>query len=256
MNFFFGLNNSLLDSTLTIPRFQNSSRTKKQYKIYELQIINKKWTVNALQVSEHNKNFYEIDSGLIHNENIFFLATEDEILEIKNNNYSKLLNLNKFTHTSPAFRANLQVSNNSGGFSSYQSEYPFQMVKIKGSILSSLNSLCNRSADHNIIFLKNIYELPIQDEFGIYFINLKTKKVLKKMAGLTNYMNEFVVEKELIQPEIFLFTDKFIGIPIFCSIKDNHISLEHSNPPHEYIMSKDRYKTVNALKNEFHEIIS
>ena len=80
-------------------------------------------------------------------------TTKEEILELEKNNHSRLLNLNNYTDTSPAFRANLQVSIKGGGFSSYQSEYPFDMVTKKGSILSSLSSLCNRSADENIIFL-------------------------------------------------------------------------------------------------------
>ena len=71
------------------------------------------------------------------------------------------------------------------------------MVTKKGSILSSLSSLCNRSADENIIFLKNIYELPIQDEFGVFFVNLKTKKVLKREVVLTNFLNEIIVGKRV-----------------------------------------------------------
>jgi len=130
------------------------------------------------------------------------------------------------------------------------------MVSKKGSILSPLLSLCNKDADENIIFFKNIYESPIQEEFGVFFVNLKTKKVLKKMIGITNFLNEIIVEKEFIHPEVFLFTDKFIGIPIFCSIKNKHISLEHSSAPHEDMMSKDKFRIINELKKEFREIIS
>ena len=68
--------------------------------------------------------------------------------------------------------------------------------------------------------------------------------------------NEIIVEKDFIKPEVFMFTDKYIGIPIFCSIKNKHISLEHTHPPHEYIMSVDRFSVVNELKKEFGEIIN
>ena len=256
MNFFFGIKSSIIVSKLTIPRFQNSNRTNKKYKVFQLQISNKRWKITNLNDIELNRDFYQIDSSLIDNRNIFCLATKEEILEFEKNNYSKLINLNNFTDTSPDFRANLQLSFLDGGFSSYQSEYPFNMTIKKGSILSSLSSLCNRDADKNIIFLKNIYELPIQDEFGIFFVNLKTKKILKKIVGITNFLNEIVVEKEFIHPEVFLFTDKYVGIPIFCSIKDKHISLEHTHPPHTYILSKDRFRIVNELKKEFRAIIS
>ncbi len=130
------------------------------------------------------------------------------------------------------------------------------MVTKKGSILSSLSSLCNKNADQNIIFFKNIYELPIQEEFCVFFVNIKTMKVLKKEVVSTNFLNEIIVEKEFIKPEVFLFTDKYIGIPIFCSIQNKHISFEHTHPPHEYIMSEDRFKLVSELKKEFSEIIN
>ena len=154
------------------------------------------------------------------------------------------------------FRANLQVSIKGGGFSSYQSEYPFHMVTKRGSILSPLSSLCNKSADRNILFLKNIYELPVHDEFGVFFVNLKTKRVLKREVAVTNFMNEIIVEKDFIKPEVFMFTDKYIGVPVFCSIKGKHISLEHTHPPHEYIMGVDRFRIVSELKKEFSDIIN
>ncbi|SVE56809.1 uncharacterized protein METZ01_LOCUS509663, partial [marine metagenome] len=190
MNFFFGVKSSIIDSTLTIPRFRNSNRTKKKYMVFQLEISNNKWKIKNLSDIELNKDFYKIDSSLINNENIFCLATKEEILELEKNNHSRLMNLNNYTDTSPAFRANLQVSIKDGGFSSFQSEYPFSMVTKKGSILSPLSSLCNRNADENIIFLKNIIELPIQDEFGVFFVNLKTKRVLKREVAVTNFLNE------------------------------------------------------------------
>ena len=256
MNYFFGIKNSFLNSKLTIPRFQYSNPTKKEYMLFQLEIINQSWKISNLSNIDLNSDFYKIGSSLIGNGNIFCLATKAEILELEKNNYSKLVNFNNFTDTIPDYRANLQVSIEGGGFSSYQSEYPFSMVTKKGSILSALSSLCNKNADQNIIFFKNIYELPIQEEFCVFFVNIKTMKVLKKEVVSTNFLNEIIVEKEFIKPEVFLFTDKYIGIPIFCSIQDKHISFEHTHPPHEYIMSEDKFKLVSELKKEFSEIIN
>ena len=256
MNYFFGIKNSFLNSKLTIPRFQNSNPTKKEYMLFQLEIINQSWKISNLNNIDLNSDFYKIGSSLIGNGNIFCLATKAEILELEKNNYSKLVNFNNFTDTIPGYRANLQVSIEGGGFSSYQSDYPFSMVTKKGSILSALSSLCNKNADQNIIFFKNIYELPIQEEFCVFFVNIKTMKVLKKEVVSTNFLNEIIVEKEFIKPEVFLFTDKYIGVPIFCSIQDKHISFEHTHPPHEYIMNEDRFKLVSELKKEFSEIIN
>ena len=256
MNYFFGIKNSFLNSKLTIPRFQNSNPTKKEYMLFQLEIINQSWKISNLSNIDLNSDFYKIGSSLIGNGNIFCLATKAEILELEKNNYSKLVNFNNYTDTLPDYRANLQVSIEGGGFSSYQSEYPFSMVTKKGSILSSVSSLCNKNADQNIIFFKNIYELPIQENFCVFFVNIKTMKVLKKEVVSTNFLNEIIVEKEFIKPEVFLFSDKYIGVPIFCSIQDKHISLEHTHPPHEFIMSEDKFKLVSELKKEFSEIIN
>ena len=167
MNFFFGVKNFILNSQLTIPRFQNSKPTKKKYLIYQIKIINGEWKVNHMIHAELNKDFYQVNSNFIDNEDIFCLATKDEIIKLEKYNNSRLLNLNDYTDTSPNFRSNLQVSIKGGGFSSYQSEYPFRMVKTKGSILSPLSSLCNINADQNIIFLEIFmnYRFMINLEF-------------------------------------------------------------------------------------------
>ena len=72
----------------------------------------------------------------------------------------------------------------------------------------------------------------------------------------TNYTNMIDVKKEIIKPEIFLITDIFIGVPLFVSIKDKHLSFEHTHPPHEYIMSQDKYQKIAELKKEISEIIN
>lgn len=171
------------------------------------------------------------------------------------NQFTKLISFNNFTETSPAFRANLEISIINGGFSSYQSDYPYSMIEKKGNVLSSINSLANSLAETNRIYFKNIYELPINKEFDIFFVDIDKRKVLKKVKALTNKTNEIEIEKKYIKPNIYLFSDKYIGIPIYVSIDNNHISMEHTHPPHEYILSKDRFRIVSDKKNEIYEII-
>jgi hypothetical protein len=255
MNFFYGIRNSIIDSKITIPRFQSLNDSIKNCSLYQLEISNQRWKITSLNDCEISESFYSINGNLINNENIFCLATQEEILELKKNNYSKLVDFNKHTD-STFFRANLQVSIKGGGFSSYQSEYPFSMVTKKGSILSPLSSLLDINANENIIFLKNIYEMPVHDKFKVFFVNFKTKKVLKQITVLTNCLNEINVEKDFIKPEVFLYTDKYLGVPMFCSISNMHLSLEHSHPPHEYIHGHNKFKIVSDLKKEFNEIIN
>ena len=87
MNFFFGVKSSIINSTLTIPRFQNLSFTKKKYEVFELQINSGKWEFKVLRDIEVNKDFYKIDSSLIKKENIFCLATKNEMLELEKNEF-------------------------------------------------------------------------------------------------------------------------------------------------------------------------
>ena len=256
MNFFFGVKSSLLDSKLTIPRFQNSGLRSNNYHLFQLRIKSKKWSINQMANIESNADFYIVNKNYIDRDSFFFLATFEDAKFFEYTHGEKLINFNSYTDTKPSYRANLQVSNFNGGFSSYQSEYPFSMTSKNGNILSPLGTLLNKKADKNIIFFQNIYELPIQEKFSIYFINYRSKQILHKVEALSNSLNEIVVDHKLINPDIFLFSDKFIGVPIYCSILDNHISFEHTHPPHEYILSENKFKIVSQLKKEFNEIIN
>ena len=163
-------------------------------------------------------------------------------------------NFNNFTETSPAYRANLKIILRNGGFSSYQSEYPYSMITKKGSILSSIHSLANVDADSNYVFVKNIYEKPIQKKFTAFLVNIKTKKIEEKFDIKTNFTNSLKLNKNLIKPEIFLFTKNFLGIPIYASVKNKHVSFEHTHPPHEYILSNNKFNIIRNLKEEVNEI--
>ena len=116
--------------------------------------------------------------------------------------------MNSYTESTPAFRANLKIKNQEGGFSSYQSEYPFSMVTKKGSIISSLNSLTNIDADINQVFIKNIYEYPVFRSFMLYFVDIEKNKVVFKKDIKTNTTNIINIRKEFIKSDIFLFTKR------------------------------------------------
>ena len=76
---------------------------------------------------------------------------------------------NKFTETSPAFRANFIIKKINGGFSSYQSEYPFNMTTKNGSITSGTASLTSKNANKNYIIFRNIFIEPIERPFIPFF---------------------------------------------------------------------------------------
>ena len=253
MNFFFGINNNYFKSEIQIPLFQNRNFRKQNLKLFKVYPKNNKWILKEIVNKKINNYFCILKNQDISSNDIFFL-TQNEIFD--KFDQDKLKNFDTFTETYPEFRANLKLYLNNGGFSSYQSEYPYGMITKKGSILSSVSALANSEAEENYILIRNIYEKPIEDNFGVYLLNIVTKKVEQKFEVKTNYTNCIKIEKKYIKPEIFLTTDKYLCIPMYVSIKNNFLSFEHTHPPHEYILSKNKFKKVSDLKKEINEIIN
>ena len=255
MNYFFGFKNESFYSELTIPKFRN--RDKKQNKsqlLYSANANNGKWFIKKINCQE-NDNFYFLKQKDIKEDIFFFLATMKEIENFYKTDQKKLINFNSYSDTWPAFRSNLRIMNQQGGFSSYQSEYPYSMSTKKGSIISSVDLLLNKNAEKNFILFVNIFVEPLKEKFDIFLINLKKKIKLKKFVGVTNQTNFIEISKEHIHQDIYIFTKDFIGIPIFLSEKNYNISFEHTQPPHEYLIGKDKFAKVKQLKEKANEII-
>ncbi len=256
MNFFFGVKNNFLNCRLTIPRFQNKGKKNLRYRVYNAEPHEEKWQINNTNC-DYDENFFYIENNLINNRNFFFLSTDQEIIRFKSLNSDKLVNLNKFTDTSPIeFRCNLSISIPDKGFSSYQSEYPLTMAEKNGSILSPVSSLLDPNADKNILFFRNIYCKPITDSSKLYIVDIHHKKVLETFQIKKNHSTEIQIDKDLINSTSYIFTENIIGIPLFISIKNDHLSFEHTHPPHLYILTPDRFKVVTKLKNEIRQIIN
>jgi hypothetical protein len=253
MNYFFGVNNSEFKSEIQIPTFKNRYPNYTNISLFKGYAKDNKWHFEELKNNKINNDFFLLKNEEISNKDIFFLALKKDLI---NYNFLELKNFNNFTDTKPAYRANFKIILNNGGFSSYQSEYPFSMIKKRGTILSSVYSIANQDADKNYIFIKNIYVEPIYDSFKAYIVNIKNKKIEETISVKTNYTNSFELNKLLIKPEIFLVTSNYIGIPMYVSVKNKHVSFEHTHPPHEYILSNDKFEKISKIKKKINEIIS
>lgn len=253
MNFFYGISNDLFKSEIQIPLFQNRNFKKSNLRLFRTYPKNNKWHLQEISSKKIKDYFYILKNEDISSNEIFFLA-EEKILDKFDN--KKLKKFNNFTDTSPAFRANFKIYLKEGGFSSYQSEYPYSMATKKGTILSSISSLANPDADKNYILIRNIFEEPIEENFKAYLVNYETKIVEEEFEIKTNYTNCIEINNKLIKPEIFLITNKYLGIPMYVSVKNNFLSFEHTHPPHEYIWSENKFLKVTNLKKEINEIIS
>ncbi len=256
MNFFFGIQNNLFSSKLEIPIFKNDGTFLEETILYKLKIQDLEWKIEIFDKSKKNNFFFHVNSSDVNNNDIFFIGRHENLKKFKSN---KLIVLNEFTSLVPHgyhYRSNLRVNINKGGFSSYQSDYPYKMTPVKGSVVTSLASVTNFNADKNYIFFKNIYELPIQENFKIYIVDLKEKKIKTFFEAKTNYSNFFEIKKEYILPEMFLVSKNYVGIPIYISEKNGQISMEHTNPPTSNILNSDRIDIVKKFKRELNEIIN
>lgn len=256
MNYFFGIKSKLFDTKLTIPKFQNKKKITNQLLLYQASIYENNWKTQKLSGYTEDANFFYLNQKILDNHKIFFISDEKKSDELNNISHSELKSFDNFTKTNPSYRANIKLSNTAGGFSSYQSDYPFNMISKKGSILSSLSILTDKFADKNILLLRNIYKRPFYESFYAYFINNKLNKIIHKEKIFTNQTNFIDLPAEFLSNEIYLFTSEYLCIPLYVSIKNNNISFEHTHPPHEYILSEDRYIKIANLKKKFHEIIN
>lgn len=257
MNYFFGIKSKYIDCEIKIPTFKNNGERIRNPILISCEIKNDKWFLKRLEINLKN-DFFVIGNHQIDNEKIFFI---DDGKFFKETNIEKGIFLNEIqdfnclTDTEPQFRCNLKIYNNSG-FSSYQSEYPFKMINRSGNILSPIFPLLNKDSKNNLIFLKNIYFKPICEKFDVYLVDIKKMTIIDKYLAVTNKTNEIEIDYQLIKEDHYIFSKNFIGIPIYVSIHNNAISMEHTHPPHHYIISNDKYKTVSKLKKKINEIVN
>jgi hypothetical protein len=252
MNYFFGINNFEFKSELQIANFQNNGFQLKNIKLFRAYIQNDKWNFNELQKNKINNDFFLVKNNELNNSDIFFLAFDKDIEDLQTN---ELKDFNSHTATWPAYRANLRIYRDEEGFSSYQSEYPYSMTVKNGSIISPISTIANKDAEKNYIMIKNIFKYPIVKKFDAYLVNIKEKKIEKKYEVKTNFTNLIHLPNDLIKPEIYLFSKDYLGIPIYISLNKKHISCEHTHPPHEYILSNNKFKKITELKNEIAKIV-
>ena len=185
------------------------------------------------------------------NHKIYFLSNHQEIKDLKNEK-GPILNLNLITDTDPAFRANLQMESINGAFSSYQMEYPYSMTTKNGRILSSLSMLLSKKAELNRAISETFFK-PVIEKFQIHIINIKEKKLLATFDCKTNYTNEININEKFIIKQFYFIRKVFRYSNIFSS-KNNHLSLEHTHPPHLYLMGSEKFDITKFKDNIINEI--
>ena len=256
MNFFFNFSTIDYCSKLCVPKFQNRKSVNKDIQLYQLIIENDKWIAKIPEFNSDDKFYYVENIKNINTSNFYFLASKKKLESKKEELKEKIIQIDDFTDTFPDFRSNIKVFNKIGGFSSYQSEIPLDLVARQGSIIAHANILLNKHSEKNIIFFVNLYYLPVLKKFNLYFIDKKLKKVLSVKEILTNSVNEIKnLNDYLFGENIFLFTKDYLGFPVFLSENNGQISFEHTHPPQENFSNKNKFDHIKKIKEEFNEII-
>ena len=86
-------------------------------------------------------------------------------------------------------------------------------------------------------------------------MDIKKKLLLKTFELKTNTANVIKLDSNLIGTNNYIFSDPYLGVPSYLSEENGNLSFEHTHPPHEYIQSQDRFRTVAEFKNIVNEII-
>ena len=72
--------------------------------------------------------------------------------------------------------------------------------------------------------------MPTNEEFKIYIVDVENQKVLFEENLKSNYSNLIKIDKKFINKNFYIFTSDYLGIPIYLSEKNGHLSFEHTHP--------------------------
>ena len=253
MNFFFGFKLDSIQCKLTIPKFKNREKILGRLYLYSASVSkDKEWVIKKV-IDEEDEDFFYVNDTNIDNKKIYFISTDKNPDE---GSYKEIKNYNNFSKTIPAFRCNIMLFNSIGGYSSYQGEYPYNMIKKNGSFLSSSYVLTNINALKNFLLLRNIFYLPTTENFKLYLLDINKKKIIHDFNLEANSSNTVKIENDMINENYYFFSKKFIGIPNYLSIdENNHLSFEHTLPPQSAMIGKSRFNVIKSLKEKINEII-
>ena len=113
------------------------------------------------------------------------------------------------------------------------------MVGIKGNVTCAVGTLANKNADKTLFYSETYFKTH-QRKFNFYLLDVKTNTKVHEFT-IINTTNIMELDKDFIKPEIYFMSDKYIGIPSFISIKNKHLSFEHTHPPHAYILNPKNF---------------
>ena len=249
MNYFFFTHAEIYQSKLTIPKYQNFGQKHDKICLFGARALYDGWDFYQPKCEE-NEFFFHVYSNSENAHDVFFLCEEDDFRHQVTQGH--LVELNEFTNTSPAFRANLCVSH--GRFqSSYQSEYPLAMARRDGFVMNVASLLFDEEAVRGTLSLRNISASGAGIEREVVFFDLEDEKELSRLPLMTNSTN--LINLEFIRGyQAIGFIANLMAIPVFClEYASGSLSFEHTHPPHEHVGPSSAFQVVKKKREELVE---
>ena len=141
---------------------------------------------------------------------------------------------------------------------SYQGEYPHKMANIKkGSLLSYdfLKSYIRKKNVDNYLLLMNLnLDASCQSKIKVFIYSPKNRKKTFELNARENLININKLNffnNNFANETLFICSNHSSFIPLFLSIdkSNSQLSLEHTHPPSEMFIGRDKYKMVKELKD-------
>lgn len=246
MSLFFGAEIPGFESVISIASFDNYSEYLEEGALYSCEAKDNSWQVSF--VGKLGESFINLDSSKFDfSKQFFFIDKIGRYSAIESNSTNALNFSHSFTKTFPSYRANLSIRSAEGAISSYQSEYPFEMLNARSSIVSNCGLLTS-SKGENYLVLVSIIDEPVVYNVECEIIDKKSEVSLTKFMAHTNRVTVHKLDKSCISGNCYLSAKGYPMIPIYLNITDGGLSFEHTHPPHDTFLGDFR-KVLEDFKN-------
>lgn len=248
MSIFFGANIPGFDSIVSVPRYDNYSNYLDNGAIYSCQVDGDSWLIS--QEEQLTEDFHHLKSDEYDFSKQFFVIGEvGQFSESRVSRVKTLKRTHAFTKTFPDFRANFKVRSAEGAVSSYQSEYPFEMLKVRSSIVSNCGVLTGPKGD-NFIVLVSIIDEPIYVDIPCKLVDKMSGDTLATFTASTNRVTVFKLDNSHLSLNCYFVAKGYPMIPIYLNSLDGGLSFEHTHPPHDAFFG-DFKNLLGDFKNGF-----
>ncbi len=247
MNYFFFLHREGLANRLNIPKFRNDGGRRADMELFAARVSEGRWNFFQPEVQE-TEHFWFPEADDTNQHDLFFICTKSEF-EAQCASET-LIHLNTYTEMAPDYRCNISISNAAGAETSYQSEYPFKMIKARGGLTSSIDTLWNASGETNGVFIRNVFHEPINEIYSGQILDTVDGRVRDSIELTTNMTNFVDLSRYHGKRGLYLTAKGFLGIPVYFSQSHSGaLSLEHTHPPHESVQGANIAKRVKEYRD-------